>query len=265
MTGTRQISLGDVDLWWAHPEQIDDPDLLETYRQWLNPAEHERMGRFLFARHRQTYLVAHALVRWVLSQYAEVSPAAWTFVKNQYGRPDIDPAHELGSLQFNLTHTNDLAVVAVARSDVGVDAEDVSRRSSTIKVAEHFFAPEEVAQLHGLDHEAMTSRFFDFWTLKEAYIKARGMGLALPLHAFHYDLRDLSAIAIGFHPPIEDRGENWRMDLFSPNPRHRVAVAQRLAPSISMNVHGFLVTPPGEPSAVYHHPCPPKNMQKHVF
>ncbi len=241
--GLRTIASGAVDLWWAHPTQIRDPELLHRYTAILDNRERERMARFMFERHRHTYLIAHALVRTVLSRYADVEPADWAFVFNEHGRPDIDPAHQLGTLQFNLTHTEDLAVVAVARSDVGVDAEDVTRRSSTIKVAEHFFAEDEVAQLQSLPAADMTSRFFDFWTLKEAYMKARGMGLALPLNAFFYDLRDLPEISIGFCPPIVDDPASWRMALHAPSARHRIAVALRLDPIKKMQIQGYCVTP----------------------
>jgi len=252
-----EITTGQVDLWWVQPEQVQDPNLLAAYRELLNDHETARMQRFLFERHRHTYLVAHALVRTTLSHYAALAPDAWRFIFNKHGRPDIDPAHGCGTLQFNLTHTNDLAVVAVARSDVGVDAEDVTRRSSTIRVAEHFFAPDEVTQLHGMQDAAMTSRFFDFWTLKEAYIKARGMGLALPLHAFSYDLRRLPEITIGFRPPIEDVPVQWRQVLFSPNPRHRIAVAMKVEPAAHMRVHGYHVTPTQTPERVYSQDVPP--------
>jgi len=252
-----EITTGQVDLWWVQPEQVRDPDVLAAYRKLLNDHERARMNRFLFERHRHTYLVAHALVRTTLSHYAATLPNNWRFVFNDHGRPDIDPSHGLGSLQFNLTHTNDLAVVAVARSDVGVDAEDVTRRSSTIRVAEHFFAPDEVDQLQGLQDPALTSRFFDFWTLKEAYIKARGMGLALPLHAFSYDLRRLPAISIGFRPPIEDVPGRWRQALFSPNPRHRIAVAMQVEPGGNMCVHGYQVTPLQTPRPAYSQDVPP--------
>lgn len=246
-----EIATGQVDLWWVQPEQVQDADLLAAYRELLNDQERARMQRFLFERHRHIYLVAHALVRTTLSHYASIEAHAWQFVFNDHGRPDIDPSHGCGTLQFNLTHTNDLAVVAVARSDVGVDAEDVTRRSSTIRVAEHFFAPDEVVQLHGMTDPDLTSRFFDFWTLKEAYIKARGMGLALPLDAFMYDLRRLPTITIDFRPPIEDVAGHWRQVLHTPNPRHRIAVAMRVDPAINMRVHGYQVTPLRQSQLVY--------------
>ncbi|MBL9100844.1 MAG: 4'-phosphopantetheinyl transferase superfamily protein [Myxococcales bacterium] len=193
----------------------------------MNPEEAGRQARFLFARHRHQFLVARALVRTTLSRYADLPPAAWRFVANGYGRPDIDPAHGLGDLRFNLSHTDGLVAVAVARGEVGVDVEDTWRRSHTDQIAEHFFAAGEVAGLRALPGERQHGRFFDLWTLKEAYIKARGMGLAISLQRFGYDLDTGPAIALTIDPSLGDTPEGWQFYLDAPTDRHRLALAVR--------------------------------------
>jgi 4'-phosphopantetheinyl transferase len=192
------LAPGEVHVWLATPEDIADEALLTAYAGWMNQEEAARQGRFLFMRHRHQFLVARALVRTTLSRYADVGPRDWRFVVNGYGRPDIDPEHGLGDFRFNLSHTDGLVAVAVARGELGVDVEDTWRRS-----------------------------FFDLWTLKEAYIKARGMGLAISLHRFAYDLDTGPAIALAIDPELGDSPQGWQFFLDAPTDRHRLALAVR--------------------------------------
>ncbi len=243
---------GELHLWWARPAAAIDPDLLEAYASVLNETERERHGRFLFARHRHLFLVARALVRVTLARYvagagAPCSPAALRFAFNEHGRPDLDLSHGLGPVRFNLSHTDGLVVMLVGRGDLGVDVEDITRRTSGLNIAEHFFAPAEVEELlafAGVHGDALAkSRFFDYWTLKEAYIKARGMGLAIPLRDFVYKLGDGRApvgpegIRIAFAGTLADeRPGEWSFRLLRPDPAHRVALALRQPPAASLRI-----------------------------
>lgn len=227
MVDTLPLAPGEVHVWLTTPETLVDPDLLARYVAWMNPEEAARQARFLFERHRQQFLVARALVRSTLSRYAALEPAQWRFVTNQWGRPDVDPEHGLGDLRFNLSHTDGLVAVAVARGELGVDVEDTWRRSHTDQIAEHFFAPAEVAALRALPQERQHGRFFDLWTLKEAYIKARGMGLAISLHHFAYTLDPGPAISLAIDRELGDKAEGWQFHLEAPTERHRLALAVR--------------------------------------
>jgi 4'-phosphopantetheinyl transferase len=215
------LAPGRIDLWITTPEEIDDPALLETYLSWLDEEERHRQRRFLFEHLRHHFLVSHGLVRWVLSQYADVAPQDWRFTRNAYGRPDIDGPM---ALRFNLSHTRNMAVCAVTCGDeVGVDVEYTRRRSDLRNIAQHFFAPSECSALADLDDSALRRRFFDLWTLKEAYIKARGMGLHLPLDGFAFDLEQ--HISIRFASTIEDDPERWQFALLSFDEDHQLAIA----------------------------------------
>lgn len=227
MAEPLQLAPGDVHVWLTTPELLVDPDLLATYAAWMNPDEAARQARFLFERHRHQFLVARALVRSTLSRYAAVEPAKWRFTHNHWGRPDLDPEHGLGDLRFNLSHTDGLVAVAVARGELGVDVEDTWRRSHTDQIAEHFFAPAEVAALRALPQSRQHGRFFELWTLKEAYIKARGMGLAISLHHFAYALDPGPAIGLAIDPQLGDTPDGWQFHLEAPTERHRLAVAAR--------------------------------------
>lgn len=216
----------------------------------LSPDERARMQRFRFERDRQIYLVAHALVRTALSRYATCAPSAWTFTVNEYGRPDITPGICARPLRFNLSHTHGLVAVAIAQGrDVGVDVEHMYPRSFDLDVAGHFFAPAEVAALRAQPAEARRDRFFAYWTLKESYIKARGMGLALPLDQFAFDLAaDLDRgddIVLAVDPRLQDDGRRWWFHQRRVGPEHRLAVALRREPGEPVSLQVAALDPGG--------------------
>lgn len=219
--------LGDaVHVWLTDPLEVDAPPLVSAYQKLLTPEERQRFERFRFPEHRHEFLVTRALVRTTLTRYAPVAPEAWRFGFNAHGRPHIVPPVQ-PPLHFNLSNTHGLvACVVGSHADIGIDVEDTLRHGQTVEIAERFFAPLEVAELRSRPPEAQRSRFFDYWTLKEAYIKARGMGLAIPLAQFWFSsLR--ATIRIGFGPELQDDPETWQFQQSSPTPSHRLAVAVR--------------------------------------
>lgn len=230
MTDHREpIDLRDdeVHVWSTRPERIADPGLLRAYARLLTDEERARQQRFRLARSRHEHLVTRALLRTVLSRYVDVAPAAWRFVENRYGRPELAPGFD-APLHFNLSHTDGLIACAVTRArEVGVDVEALDRRGETVRIADRFFAPAEVDALRRLPPEDQRERFFTYWTLKEAYIKARGLGLAIPLDRFSFDVDDPPRIAIAFDPQLDDDAEDWQFALYRPTDRHRLAVGVR--------------------------------------
>jgi 4'-phosphopantetheinyl transferase len=217
----------EVHVWITEPEKIEEPRLLADYEELLSPEEREKQKRFHFERHRRQYLVSHALVRLTLSRYAPVPPEAWTFRTNEYGCPAVNREGSPG-LCFNLSHTDGMAMVAVAiDAELGVDVEDTQRPGEVVDLADHYFAPSEVAALRALPSGQQRERFFEYWTLKEAYIKARGMGLALPLDQFAFDLQPGQWPTISFDPRLRDEPERWRFIQLRPSERHQAALAVR--------------------------------------
>lgn len=218
----------EVHVWWVRADALSDPDLLRTYEELLCPAERERHARYVFPHGRHEYLVTRALARTCLSRYASVPPAAWVFEPNRWGRPEITSPVLEPPLRFNLTNTRGLVACVVARDrEVGLDVEDVTRPRATVGVADRFFARSEVEALHRLPEHDQPGRFFEYWTLKESYIKARGMGLALPLGAFAFHLDPPSPPRISFDARIEDDAASWQFEQLRPTERHLMAVAIR--------------------------------------
>jgi 4'-phosphopantetheinyl transferase len=214
-----------IGLWLCYYATIADPTLLAALAAPLNAAEREQQGRFHFADDRLRFLVTRAMVRTVLSRYAPVAPAAWTFDRNAYGRPAVAACHDAGDLQFNVSHSRGLIALAVTRGRMlGVDVENTVLRQAAPDVAEQFFAPAEVAALAQLPEALRAERFFALWTLKESYIKARGMGLSLPLDQFSFDFPGDGQLQLNVAPALGDDGQCWHFWQCRPSPDYLLAL-----------------------------------------
>ncbi|WP_437292949.1 4'-phosphopantetheinyl transferase family protein [Sorangium sp. So ce426] len=222
------IGPGAAHLWYVFCDSARDEALLEAYHRLMAPDEAAQQARFLFAENRHEYLLTRALVRTVLSKYANVAPEAWSFVRNEFGRPQIAGPPGVPPIRFNLSNTRGLIACLVALDrDVGVDVEDTERASGAVDIADRFFSPGEVRALRALPPERQRARFFEYWTLKESYIKARGMGLAIPLDQFSFHLDDGPSIGISFDPRLGDDRSAWQFALYQPSARHTMAAAIR--------------------------------------
>jgi 4'-phosphopantetheinyl transferase len=218
------LSPSEIHLWLAFYEEAGE-ELHGAYRQILEPAEREREPRFYFAADRRRYLVTRALVRTVLARYVPLAPRDWRFTANAYGRPEIaSPQGRRAGLCFNVSHTRDLIVLGVTRGRaLGVDVENIGRREPPLDVARHYFARVPAAQ--------QRQRFFEYWTCKEAYIKARGMGLSLPLDRFSVHFRNDRAVELRIDRELGDDGRRWELVQLRPTPEYLLALcAERLSP-----------------------------------
>lgn len=223
----QTLSPNELHVWFADPGDFkSDEKLLSIYKTLLSQEEREQQQRFYFKKHRHQYLVSHALVRIILSHYADVAPGDWRFSKNQYGKPEIIASAEMPPLRFNLSHTEGLIMCGVVLTqDIGVDTENIERRSSPVDIADRYFSPQEVKDLYAVPELARKHRFFQYWTLKESYIKARGMGLFLPLEHFSFHLSEGEPLRLSFDARLRDDPECWQCWLLQPTPHHYAAIS----------------------------------------
>ena len=227
----------EVHVWHAAPEQIAQPERLAWCESLLSDDERVRWRRFVWPNDALHYLAANVLVRTALSQYAYVAPEAWRFEANEFGRPQIAEPAAARDLQFNLSHTPGLVACGIAwRREIGVDAENLERANLSLGVADRYFSPPEVAELKSLPPARQPERFFEYWTLKESYIKARGVGMSLPLDRFTIRLRPDQPIAISFAPPLIDAPASWQFEQFRPTTKHVLAVAVRRQPEEKVRI-----------------------------
>ena len=194
----------------------------------LNEEERTKANRFAFAHDRDCFVAAHALLRATLSDFFARAPQDWAFVTGAWGKPRVDASDASTRLCFNLSHTRGHVAVAVALDrEVGVDVERVAPDRADEEVARQLFAPAEFADFQQEPEAGRAEAFFDFWTLKEAYIKAMGLGVALPLKDFAFTREPLR---ISFAPTLDDTPSRWLFRRFRPEPDVAMALAARRGP-----------------------------------
>lgn len=230
---TDLITLGnnEIHIWVTRPDTIQQPLLLDYYRQIMTADEQARQQRYKFAKDQHDALITRGFVRTLLSRYYSCEPQDWRFEKGEKDKPEIIGKPE--NLRFNLSHTNGLIVCAIAKThDVGIDVEDTSRDSDVLSIADRYFSKQEVEELFSLPETQQHSRFFDYWTLKESYIKACGQGLAIPLGDFSFHIQASEAnslinpnINLSFSRQRNDKPADWQSWLFYLNQQHRMALS----------------------------------------
>lgn len=212
----------DVSVWYA--ETRDFPFLAEpdAPARWLTGVDRQRYDRFAGDDDRRMFLLGRAMARSLVGAALGVPPAAWEWREGSHGRPEI--ARPATSVRFNLTHSAGLVACALAdRCDVGVDVEDLQRRPVDPAVVARYCTPEEIADI-AVSREGWHDRFLRYWTLKEAYLKARGLGIAVPLAEIGFRLDDHRA-RIVFRGSLAGADDRWALVLTQPTSRHILAAA----------------------------------------
>lgn len=227
MTTAGELAPDEVRVDWVLLDDARDPRLLERYRALLAPDEAARLARYRFERNRHEFLLTRALARTTLARLAGAPAEALVFDKNEHGCPFLAGPPGSPDIVFNLSNTTGLVAIVVAHArEVGVDVEYLDRRTETTSVAHRFFSSREVDALKALPVELQRKRFFDYWTLKESYIKARRMGLAIPLGKFSFDVEGPAPV-VTCDPELGDDGATWRFRQLAPSPAHLLAVCAR--------------------------------------
>lgn len=212
----------------ASPAELDDPARIAAYEALLSPEERERLALRRRPEDRLAGLVARALVRTTLSAVAPLPPEAWRFTTSAEGRPELAPGSSPLPLRFNLAHTDGLVAVAVALGrDVGVDVEAHDRPTPVLEIAGRQFDAREFGVLATLPENERPTAFFRLWTLKEAYLKARGLGLPGGLDQVVFDLEEGNSPRCTLGASLADDATAWRFALARPTERHILAVAAR--------------------------------------
>lgn len=237
-----------IDVWLACYPEISDSHLHAEYRRLLTEEERGKEFRFYFPDDQRRYLVTRAMVRTVLSRYLDVDPTDWRFANNEYGRPAISNlSHAECGLCFNISHTRGMIALGVTqRRELGVDVENIRTRDVPLAIADRFFAAAEVEELATVPPERQQDRFFEYWTFKESYIKARGMGLSIPLGKFSFHYPHERAVHIAIDPQLRDDAQRWSFWQYRPTAEHLLAIcAERRAgnpPSLTLRRTVPLVT-----------------------
>jgi len=210
---------------WLIDVEADDSVIAELGAV-LSTEEHSRCMKFRFQADRRRYLVSHGALRQVLSLYLGIAPQQLKFTHGRYGKPCLEGAPAPGDLRFNLSHSGDKALVGVTRGrEIGVDIEFIQSQFDWERLAERFFAPQEVEMLRGLVHESRNRAFFSCWTRKEAYLKAKGLGLQLPLQDFSVSLAPGEPATLLSHKTEPGEVDRWSLAEVSAGPNYVAVIA----------------------------------------
>lgn len=195
-------------------------------RSVLSPEERDREARFHFAADRDQFLVAHGLLRVLIGRYLGEEPQQLLFAQGSYGKPTLDLSAKKTDLRFNLSHSKGLVLCAVAKGrEVGVDVEHIHHMADFQRIAEKYFSPAEQAELAASPAESRLVGFFEIWTLKEAFLKARGLGLSGLLSGFSVSRTPDESGNCLAHSSDGGDVAGWSLQRLSPGPGYVGALA----------------------------------------
>jgi 4'-phosphopantetheinyl transferase len=238
-TEVPRLESGEVHVWRVDQEAVKGG--LGLLGATLDSAERARAERFRRPPDRDAFLLFHGMSRVLLGRYLGEPAARIRLRAPPDGKPFLEDGNGQRPLEFNLSHSGGLALLAVTRGrPVGVDIERIRPEADDERIAQRFFSPEEVAALAAVPSERRSEAFFACWTRKEAYLKARGVGLSLPLRSFavsvipgrppallwseagaqeiaRWSFRDLSP-APGYAGALAAEGTGWTLRLWQPAP-----------------------------------------------
>ena len=216
---------GEVHVWYLWTEHVTDTVQLRKHAGLLSKTEVARAESFRFEQDRNSHVLGQAFVRLMLSRYSSTDPTDWVFTRNEFGKPAISSPAGASDICFNISNTKGLiAGVFALNSAVGIDAEHHQERVDAASIAEEFLSPAEYAELRDMEGPDRYRRFLEYWTLKEAYAKAKGVGLSMDLSGFTFKIQEDTA-SISFHSNNVDDLGPWNFRLLRPSLDHTVAVA----------------------------------------
>jgi 4'-phosphopantetheinyl transferase len=217
------LTLGrdEVHVWQA---SLNPPRaVIGAFRQILAADELARASRFVFDRDRRHFIAARGMLRTLLGRYVNREPATLSFHYGAHGKPTLVGEGGEAAVHFNLSHSHGAGLYAFSRGrEVGIDLERMRADLAIMEIALRFFSPAEAAMLSALPNEAQQQAFFRCWTRKEAYVKARGHGLSLPLDQLDMPLEPEDQNA---GPGRLSEACRWTLREFVPAPGYAAALA----------------------------------------
>jgi 4'-phosphopantetheinyl transferase len=219
-----RLPANDIHVWRASLEQ--PVTVIQNLQQTLTADEVTRANRLYFDIDRNRFIVAHGILRTILSRYLDIDPSQLRFSYNSYGKPALDLPPSEGKLNLNISHSHNLALYAFTYSrQIGIDVEYIRSNIDYELLAKHFFSPYENAMLQALPVALQQKAFFNCWTRKEAYIKARGKGLSIPLHLFDVSLRPDEPAKLLTNREDPQEMARWSLQELAPGPGYAGALA----------------------------------------
>lgn len=213
-----ELASDEVHVWRA---SLDcEASVLSRLHALLSPDERSRALRLFFEADRSHFVTARGILREILGRYLELSAADIQFTYGVHDKPGLEQEHPGSPLRFNLSHSHGIVVYAFARGrELGIDIEQIRPSFAGEEIAERYFSAHELAELRALPPESRAKGFFLCWTRKEAYVKAHGGGLQIPLDSFDVSLTP-------GHPETlwSTDSSRWTLRSFEPAPGYAAAI-----------------------------------------
>lgn len=228
-----------IDIRYVLLDEIDDAQVFDEYRSLLSSDELERLQRITNSESRRLFLTGRGLLRKTLSQCSGIDPRSLEFQYNTYGKPSLKTQIE-PSLEFSVSHTRGIAMCAVASdSPLGVDVEHDRRVENPLEIARRFFAPAEAEELERLSAEQRGGAFLDLWTLRESFVKARGVSLFTRPADYAFSLTTDGDVRVAFSKSSGEKPEDWQFFRFrlAQGYRAALAVARPAMEKIDISIH----------------------------
>ncbi len=204
----NSINENEVHIWVAH--LTVSPSRIKQYYPLLSTDEKERSERFVHFIHRKRFIASHGFMRTAIASYLDCDADELIFKQEKKGKPYLYTNKPSPPLQFNLSHSNNLALLAICKTKaVGVDVEFMERKNEWKKIAQRFFTPDEQAALFSLDENLQQQAFFTIWTRKEAHMKVVGEGLYLAPSQFNVSVPPEAAAFINYTE--KTHSQHWQM------------------------------------------------------
>ena len=221
-----RLSPAEVHVWRV---ELEPPDaVISDLRNSLSHDERDRADHFVFDRDRRRFTVAHGILRAVLARYHRVEPADMAFETARAGKPHLAPSRHGRFLQFNLSHSRGLALVAVTSGcEIGVDLEWLNDAVDIDQVASVVFSPVEIALMNRLAEPQKREAFFNGWTRKEAIVKALGAGLGYPVQQLTVSIAPNEPVRLKRADRDAMSPSRWTLEALSPGQGYVAAVAHR--------------------------------------
>jgi 4'-phosphopantetheinyl transferase len=220
------LPAGEVHVWRSNLDL--DPIELGCVQSNLSWDERARAARFHFPKDQRRFLAARGTLRTLLARYVDYAPAQFEFCYGPSGKPELEPGCNATGIRFNLSHAQGLALYAITRDRaIGVDLEQVQADVAWKEIASRFFAPREVEGLGLVPAPSGAEAFFNCWTRKEAFVKARGEGLSLPLNQFEVSLAPGEPARLLCTTGDPQEASNWSIQELEPAAGYIGAIAVR--------------------------------------
>jgi 4'-phosphopantetheinyl transferase len=218
------LNSNDVHVWAG---ELEVPQVsLAGFAATLSKSEQDRAARFHFERHRHRFIVGRGMLRVLLSRYLRCDPRTLEFTYGVAGKPRLPHRPNEAALQFNLAHSDDLALIALTRGgQVGIDVERIRPLRDAEELVARFFSPREHQAFKRLDEDKKPAAFFSLWTRKEAWLKATGEGIAHSLHLVEVSFVENEPARLLTVPSSLDQGLSWSLLDLRPAPGFAAALA----------------------------------------